>query len=187
LPKLFISYDIDKDDYECAFKENKIDCIIHTACTYDYYSETIHNLIYTNLSFGIKILDLCLKYKIKTFINTDTLLKRNINSYSLSKKQFVDWLKLKSNKIQVINLKVELIYGPRDRSEKFIPWVISQLMQNVEKINLTKGIQKRDFIFIEDVVSAFMVILKKTSDLPTFKEFDVGTGNIIQVKEFLEI
>ena len=34
-----------------------------------------------------------------TFINTGTMLPDNLNAYTLSKKQFVEWLKIKSNKL----------------------------------------------------------------------------------------
>ena len=49
-------------------------------------SETLHNVVQSNLIFSLKVLDACLKYDIaKTFINTDTLLPSNLNSYTLSK------------------------------------------------------------------------------------------------------
>ena len=52
---------------------------------------------------GLQILDVCIKFNTSTFINTDTLLQKNLNDYALSKKQFSEWLKFKSNMIQVIN------------------------------------------------------------------------------------
>ena len=180
------SYDIDKIPLDKAFKEQKIDIVIHTACEYGRSGKLTHQIVESNILFGLKVLDSCLKYNIKTFFNTDTLLPNNLNSYTLSKKQFVEWLKIKSNKIQVVNLKIDLIYGIKDNSTKFIPWVISQLKQNVPKIKLTTGEQKRDFIYVEDVVSALMTILKKTSTLQRYNEFDVGTGQLIEVKTFLE-
>ena len=180
------SYDIDKIPLDKAFKEQKIDIVIHTACEYGRSGKLIQQIVESNILFGLKVLDACLKYNIKTFFNTDTLLPNNLNSYTLSKKQFVEWLKIKSNKIQVVNLKIDLMYGIKDDSTKFIPWVISQLKQNVPKIKLTTVEQKRDFIYVEDVVSALMTILKKTSTLQRYNEFDVGTGQLIEVKTFLE-
>ena len=180
------SYDVDKVPLNKAFEEQKIDIVIHTACEYGHGDKLIQQIVESNILFGIKVLDACLKYNTKTFFNTDTLLPSNLNAYTLSKKHFVEWLKIKSNKVQVVNLKIELMYGIKDDSTKFIPWVISQLKQNAPEIKLTTGEQKRDFIYVEDVVSAFMTILKKTSDLQRYNEFDVGTGKLIEVKVFLE-
>ena len=176
------SYDIDKIPLDKAFKEQKIDIVIHTACEYGRSGKLIQQIVESNILFGLKVLDACLKYNIKTFFNTDTLLPNNLNSYTLSKKQFVEWLKIKSNKIQVVNLKIDLMYGIRA-----IPFVgsWSQLKQNVPGF-FGVGEQKRDFIYVEDVVSALMTILKKTSTLQRYNEFDVGTGQLIEVKTFLE-
>ena len=180
------SYDVDRVSLDKIFKEQKIDAVIHTACEYGRNKETIHYLAESNIIFGLKILDTCLKYDVKIFINTDTLLPNNLNDYTLSKKQFLEWIKEKSNQIQIINLKIDLIYGTKDDSSKFIPWVITQLKKNVPKIKFTKGEQKRDFIFVEDVVSAFIVVLKQASNLKKYNELEVGTGKSVEIRAFFE-
>ena len=186
LIKYIKSYDLDRVSLDKIFKEQKIDIVIHTACEYGRSSEAIQHIAESNILFGLRILDVCLKYNTKTFINTGTMLPDNLNAYTLSKKQFVEWLKIKSNKIQVINLKIELMYGTKDDQTKFIPWVILQLKQNKPKIKLTMGEQKRDFIFVEDVVSVFTTLLKQLSNLQRYSEFDVGTGQLTEIRVFLE-
>lgn len=57
----------------------------------------------------------------------------------------------------------------------------------IKEIDLTSGIQKRDFIFIEDVVEAYNLIIKKKDQLPRWKNFDVGTNSFVTVKEFVLI
>ena len=136
---------------------------------------------------GLQILDVCIKFNTSTFINTDTLLQKNLNDYALSKKQFSEWLKFKSNMIQVINLKIELMYGPKDDESKLIPSVLSGLNQNTPEIKLTNGEQKkRDFIFVDDVVSACMKTLEKSKSLSKFNEFEIGTGKSFKLKFFLD-
>lgn len=181
------SYDVDIDFQEKAFTEQKIDCVIHTACNYGRNTSLIKEVIDSNLNFGLKILNSCIKYNVKSFLNSDTLLEKNLNTYTLSKKQFVEWLKIKTDKIQVINVRIELMYGSKDDVHKFVPWIISQLNQNVKKIELTSGIQKRDFIYVDDVVSAYITILNKLEDLHKYNEFDVGTGKLVSVRKFLEL
>lgn len=180
------SYDVDTNPIEHAFEEQRIDCVIHTACHYGRNGDPVNQIVESNLMFGLRLLGACLKFNTDTFFNTDTLLQKHLNVYTLSKKQFVEWLVQQSDKIQVVNLKLEHMYGPKDDATKFVPWVISQLRQNVAEIKLTKGEQKRDFIYIDDVVSAYLTVLEKAPGLAKFNEFDVGTGQLVTVKNFLE-
>lgn len=179
------SYDVDSDPIESAFSEQHIDAVIHTACHYGRNGDSITQIVNSNLMFGLQVLDASLKFNTDTFFNTDTLLQKHLNIYTLSKKQFVEWLQQVSDQIKIVNLKLEHMYGPKDDKTKFVSWVTSQLANNVSEIKLTLGEQKRDFIYITDVVSAFMLTLEKSDTLPKFSSFDVGTGCLLSVKDFL--
>ena len=96
-------------------------------------------------------------------------------------------MKLLSNKnTKMINIKIEHMYGPFDDENKFIYWLINQLKQNVEKIDLTSGVQKRDFIYIDDIVNAYEIIIKNIDTLSNYEEFELGSGNSVEVKEIVE-
>lgn len=179
------SYDVDIQPLELAFTDQRIDYVMHTACHYGRNDNNISQIVETNLMFSLRILDACIKFNTDTFFNTDTLLSKYLNTYSLSKKQFVEWLRQCSDKIQVVNLKLEHMYGPKDDVSKFVPWVISQLKKTVPEIKLTSGEQFRDFIFIDDVVSAYICTLENIESLGSFSQFDVGTGKSISVKNFI--
>ena len=180
------SYDVDIQPIEQAFEEQCIDGVIHTACHYGRNGSALSEVVESNLLFGLKVLEMAINHQVTSFINTDSLLPRDLNPYSLSKKQLVDWLKQQSQKIQVINLKLEHMYGPKDDATKFLAWLVAQLQQNAPYINLTSGIQKRDFIYIDDVVSAFLCVLQNAESLSGFSEFEVGTGESIEVKTFVQ-
>ena len=180
------SYDIDKQPLELAFEQQNIDVVIHTAGQYGRDGCSISKIIEANVIFGVNLVDACLRHNVKTFINTDTMLLPYLNNYSLSKKQFVEWLKQYSDRIQVVNLRLDHMYGVKDDDNKFVAWILSQLKENTPEIKLTKGKQKRDFIYIGDVVSAFMIVLDKRRDLPQFSELDVGTGRLVSVRKFVE-
>jgi len=182
-----VSYDVDIDGMlEKAFTEQPIDIVIHTACGYGRNGESICEVVESNLNFGLKLLDACLKYHVPTFCNTDTLLDKHVNDYALSKCQLTEWLQQKSNQIQVINMKLEHMYGPKDDSTKFVSWLLSQLKEGVAEVQLTSGEQLRDFIYIDDVVSAYMIVLGKAAELSEYSEFEVGTGHSIPVKSFIQ-
>lgn len=175
-----VSYDVDTQSLELAFEEQHIDVVMHMACHYGRNTDPMAKVVESNLIFGLRILDACLKF------DTNTLLQKHLNIYTLSKKQFLEWLKQTSDKIQVVNLKLEHMYGSKDDTTKFVPWVLSQLKTNVPVIKLTLADQERDFIYIDDVVSAFFTVLDKLPDLASFNEFDVGTGQLLLVKSFLQ-
>lgn len=178
-------FDVDVQPLEDAFKPKKVDVVIHTACSYGRHGESVHSVVETNLLFGLRLLDVATFFNTDIFFNTDTLSPKYLNAYSLSKKHFVEWLKQRSSEIKVVNLKLEHMYGPKDDQTKFVRWVISQLEQNVERIPLTEGKQLRDFIYIEDVVSAYLLTLEKSSLFDAFTEFDVGSGQLVEVRKFI--
>ena len=107
----------------------------------------------------------------------------------MSKKQFGEWLKLFSDKIKVFNLKLENIYGEKDDSTRFIiPWVISQILKNEKEIKLTKGEQKRDFVYVKDVVDAYYeLFLKKDSFEKGFYDYNIGSGRPKEIREVVAL
>ena len=134
------------------------------------------------------MLELCHTHKITTFINADTILDRRVNIYSQAKKQFVEWLQLFSNQFICINLSIEQFYGPGDNKNRFCTKIVTDLLNQVNEIKLTQGEQKRDFIYITDVINAFMSLIKfSQSNKPGFYQFDAGTGNSITIKEFISL
>ncbi len=180
------SYNIDQEPIEKAFDEQGIDAVIHTACCYGRNGEPLSQVVETNLMFGLRLLDTAITYNTETFFNTDTLLHKQLNAYTHSKKQFVEWLEQQSAKIRVINLKLEHMYGPKDDRKKFIPWLVDRLLTQASEIKLTKGEQKRDFVYIDDVVSAYLHLLQSGHSLDTFSEFEVGAGETLAVRDFVQ-
>ena len=77
------------------------------------------------------------------------------------------------------------MYGPND-SEKIFPSIISQIKDNPPFINLTKGEQRRDFIFINDVVRAYKIVLESCDALSNFENFEIGTGKSISIRDLTE-
>ena len=180
------SYDVDCDCLQAAFTEQYIDAVIHTACCYGRHGESVSQVAEVNLVLGLNLLDACLKYKVGIFCNTDTLLDKGINDYALSKHQFSEWLKRRSHRIQIMNMKPDHMYGSKDDATKFVPWLLAQFMNGATEVKLTSGEQHRDFIYIDDVVSAYMTVLNQAGELPPFSEFEVGTGSSIPVKSFIQ-
>ncbi|NYK65226.1 NAD-dependent epimerase/dehydratase family protein, partial [Salmonella enterica subsp. enterica serovar Typhimurium] len=47
------------------------------------------------------------------------------------------------------------------------------------------GEQIRDFIFVDDVVNAYLTILENRKEVPSYTEYQVGTGAGVSLKDFL--
>lgn len=188
----FISYDIDKESMETIFTVNNIRTVIHMAVNYGKKYTSKSQIIYDNIVFPMRLLEIASSKKVDIFINTDTFLNTGILKYEyfldyiLSKKQFVEWLSCFSHGIKIINLKLQHIYGTRDTDDKFIPTIINQLLRNSKEIKLTKGEQKRDFIYIDDVVNAYIKVLESSGNLTNYyEELDIGTGKKYTIREFV--
>ncbi|MDD2870853.1 MAG: NAD-dependent epimerase/dehydratase family protein [Candidatus Gracilibacteria bacterium] len=180
-------YNIDQIDLINIFKDNKIDIVFHTATCYGRNNENITEIIESNLVFPLKLLELCIDYNVSTFFNIDTTLPNGINYYVISKKQFLEYGRKISieNNLNFVNIKLEHIYGPGDDKSKFIGMIINKILNNENFIDLTLGEQKRDFIYIDDVINMLIIIIINNKN-NGFKEYEVGTGNTIEIKELVK-
>jgi CDP-paratose synthetase len=114
------SYDIDRVPLTQAFEDQRVDYVIHTACHDGRNGDFTEKIVEINLMLGLKLLEAALFFNSDTFVNTDTLLQKQLNIYTLSKKQFIEWLNQRKDKIQIINMKLEHLYGPLDGIPKFV-------------------------------------------------------------------
>ena len=189
----FVNLD-DRASIEECFSKNEIESIIHTATNYGKNGESRHLVKEANLSVPIRILELAIKNKVPHFINIDTSLnKRNslyphLSNYTETKREFTSILRSRSNEIQVSNLIVEYMFGPGDGEDKFVTLLIrSAISEFNQTILLTPGQQKRDFIYIDDVVLAIECVLNSfKTEKYKFESFEVGYGESISLVRFAE-
>lgn len=186
LPQNFRIYKSSLSSYVDIFYENKVDVIIHTAASYGRKGESLSSILDANLFFPIKLLDAALKYKVKFFINTDTALPKELNAYSKSKKQFLEWLQALSSEINAINVQLEYFYGPNDDKTKFITFLLDELKSNKNQIDFTDATPLRDFIYIDDVISAYATIINKLHEFKGFVDIQVGSGNAMMLKDIIK-
>jgi CDP-paratose synthetase len=169
--------DIDEVSLEDIFSRDKIDIILHCATDYGRKNSDSFQIVEANLRLPLQLIQLGHKQGVKCFINTDTILDKRINDYTLSKNQFKEWLAVFSSKMVCINVALEHFYGPGDDTTKFVSYIIQKIISEAESIDLTSGEQERDFIYIDDTVSAFCMIIDKCLDYNIgLYKYEVGTG-----------
>ena len=183
-------FDIETIDIDYFFSKNIIKCIIHCATNYGKDENNPIETIEANLMLPLKLLSTAIKHNVSIFINTDTILDKRINIYSLSKKQFIEWLKRYSDSILIINLSLEHFFGEDDNQSKFVSYMIKKLLDDKvgSVVKLTPGLQKRNFIHIDDVVSVFIALIDNYNKLDnSYNHFNIGTSYTVTIKEFLEL
>lgn len=172
-------------------KHKDISILIHAATCYGRSGESDSFVTQANLNFPLNVVETLLRKtdSLSRVINIDTILDKFFNPYSLSKKQFTEWLEYysKVKNITVDNILLNYMYGEEDAKNKFTSFVIDSCLKNVRNINLTSGIQKKDFIYIDDVVSAIYYILNRKLDHVGFYNYPLGSGRVHSVKEYAQL
>jgi CDP-paratose synthetase len=190
------SYNIDQIEVDQIFVENKIDIVIHTATSYGRNNEHISDIVNTNLLFPIKLLQSGLANGTKYFFNTDTFFSTNLNlpkglaEYVISKKAFIQFANsmIGGTDLFFVNLPLEQMYGPGDDSKKFISYLIGVFKENKAYVDLTTGDQKRDLIYVLDVVDCYTCILNNLHQLESqYSNLPIGSGASIEIKDLVRL
>lgn len=188
--------DLDKSDLTVALSKLKIAGVIHLATDYGRRDSCAAEVLQTNLVLPVSLFEVASTIGARFFINTDSFFcKPQFNypvmrNYIFSKNSFRNWAHNNTKQIQFANISLEHVYGPDDGQEKFVPSVLRQLLNpSVGDIQLTAGMQKRDFVYVDDVVEAYRCVLASVKDdnsAPSFCAYEIGTGSSIELRHFVE-
>ena len=105
-----------------------------------------------------------------------------VSPYSFSKVSISYLSKMLFNiyKFPIVILRPTLAYGPGQEETMFIPALIKTLLRN-ERFMMTPGEQTRDFIYIDDLVNAYMKA--GISDGYFGEIFNIGSGKAYKIKD----
>lgn len=197
---------IDKDILKLNLSDlpKKIDIIIHLAAI-SSLPECQNDPSYAykvNVIGTIKILELARNFKIKKFIfsSTSAVYENNLQNifqekfqtdpdliYSMTKKNCETILKSYSKNygIPITILRFFNSYGPRMDNRRISPPLISYIIKEISKNKIpilhSSGNQKRDYIYIDDIISLIMKIIKKNKK-NNFEVLNVSSKKTISVK-----
>ncbi|MGI2012761.1 NAD-dependent epimerase/dehydratase family protein [Shewanella oncorhynchi] len=167
--------------------------IIHLATAYGRNGESLASVEEANVMQPLQLLQLAVKYNIKKFLNADSFFGKPefnyqyMRPYIITKDSFKMWGEYIANQTELyfVNMRLEHVYGPGDGKDKFIPYIVGSLLNDKKHIECTDCTQKRDFIYVDDAVLAFITVLNE--ELPSnYLEFEVGCGISLPIKTFLE-
>ena len=177
--KIKINYvDIENyDELEPFLSELNPQIILHFAAagTYTRRPEDIRSIIDANLLGTINLVNACSKIKIECFINTGSsseygakekpmkendLLEAN-NLYGITKTASTLYCQYMAKKLDlpIVTARPFAVYGYFEEKERLIPTIIKSCLENTE-LELSSPSSVRDFVFIEDVVKAYLAIIE---------------------------
>jgi nucleoside-diphosphate-sugar epimerase len=85
--------------------------------------------------------------------------------------------------LSTVVLRPSVVYGPGQSQRMLIPMVMRALAQD-RSIDVTEGIQTRDFVYIADVVDAIVVALTVPGAGGSI--WNIGSGQVVTVRHCLE-
>ena len=204
LPKLN-NYSVDLSEAEKLkelIKQIKPDVIFHLAAVgvFGGVSPSEEKLINVNFLGTVNLINACNDIDYKCFINTgssseygpkdkpmkETDICEPINTYGISKLAALLYGKFiaQTKNKPIIGLRLFSPFGPFDDAQRLIPSVIIGTLQN-EKILLSNPKGVRDFIFIEDIVNAYLKCINLASQFKG-EIFNLGSGKESSVSEVVE-
>ena len=168
---------------------------------YQFQKESL-KIINTNLIGTINLLDACCKIGFECFINTgssseygikDKPMSENdllepINDYGIAKAAATLYCQVigRREKLPIFTLRLFSPYGYHEGPTRLIPYLIISCLKNKElKIFTPDAV--RDFIFIEDLIKAYFMIVENKEGVLPGDIFNIGSGEQYTVKEIFEI
>ncbi len=171
-----------------VFNDHIFDVIIHAATFYGRDKEDIVTMANANTFIPFDLLDKAINNNCKLFINTDTVLDRFVSVYALTKRHFQEWLYMRRKQIKVVNMQLEHFYGPGCSNTNFITAMVERMKRNDPSIDLTKGEQLRNFVYIDDVLNAYLTVVEKEHQINNdYSHYQVGTDDLVSIKDTLLI
>jgi nucleoside-diphosphate-sugar epimerase len=181
--------DIDASS-EALFAQGPVpQVVIHAATSYGRKGETPRQVAASNVDFALRLLDSAAAAGARVFINVDTILPPEVNDYARTKHEFriAAVERVRRHGIGFVNVRMANMYGPWDDASKFTTHVIRSCAANVDHLDLTHGEQSRDFVYIEDVADAFVLIARRAlREAATTASVDLASGRETSIRAFAE-
>lgn len=195
-------YNCDLTDFpklQKAIREIKPEIIFHLAAFTSPERNVDSEFIFRNNFYSTINLFKALKGDFSLFVNTGTCEEYGdgptpfkesqtpipVSPYSASKIASTYYCQMLHNvyDLPIITLRPFLTYGPRQRNTKMlIPSTILSILKNKE-LKMTKGEQTRDFVYVKDVVEAY---IKAAQNKKAIGEIiNIGSGKEYKIKDIV--
>lgn len=191
----------DSSSVDTCIKQIKPDFIFHVGAygvdsrQKDYYTATSTNIIGTmNLLNSVRDIGCkkfinvgtCMEYgDKKEIIREDSYLEPDsIYGSTKASATIIAHQIAAENNISLVTLRPFGIFGEKEGSHKFFPYIILSILEGKE-VNLTPCEQYRDYCYIDNIMDGF-VLAAKNEDIKN-QIFNIASGEIFKLKHFVDI
>ena len=192
-------YDNKLDDLINFFKSVNPVCTFHLASNFiaEHQSCQINEVIESNITFGLHILEAMKEAQTKLLVNTGTSWQHFNNDdynpvclYAASKQAYESLIEyyVQAEGFRVITLKLFDTYGETDRRPKLIN-LLNKFADEQTELNMSPGEQILNLVHVDDVCNAFnsafkiLITEKKSCHL----KYSVANKKSYQLKEVIQI
>lgn len=179
--------------------EVRPDVVFHLASLFlvQHQPEEIQQLIASNLVFATQIVEAMTQTGCSCLVNTGTSWEHfensgynPVNLYAATKQAYEVLLEyyLVTTDIRVVTLKLFDTYGPDDHRPKLFT-LLQKVAASCETIAMSPGEQLIDIVYIDDVVSAFMLAADRllAGIANGHERYAVTSGNPVRLKDLVEL
>tara|TARA_B100000787_G_C16196229_1_gene301062 strand:+ start:2426 stop:3337 length:912 start_codon:yes stop_codon:yes gene_type:complete len=108
-----------------------------------------------------------------------------ISPYSYGKLAAKELLSMlyRSEKLPIVVIRLFLVYGPGQNSERFLPQIIKGCLCG-KSFSVSEGEQLRDFCYIDDITRGLLLTL--TNDESSGEIFNLGSGRPVKIKKVIQ-
>lgn len=108
-----------------------------------------------------------------------------VNAYGVSKLAATNALRIFQKEVSTIVLRIFGIYGPGEANHRLIPYSILKA-RDEEPVDATPGMQQRDFLYVDDVATAFLQAAEWIADKDdVFEVCNLGSGIPVSLRDLL--
>ena len=188
---------LDYEKLESIILDIRPEIIFHTAVYGGYpFQKDIKTVIESNYSGTVNLVNACKKVDFELFVNTGSSSEYGIKSKPMTEEEILEPVDnygvskaaatlycqavARREKMPVVTLRLFSPYGRYEEPARLIPSVVlSCLRGRTPEVSSPNSV--RDFIFIEDVIDAYMKVIE-TSDIGG-EIFNIGYGEPHSVGE----
>jgi len=186
-------------DHSIAIDSEAIVFHLAAEVLYTGHGDEITQMIMANITFGTHLLQAMNHWQVKKIINAGTYWQFNNKGkrystclYSATKQAYERLIEFYVNikMLSCITLYVFDTYGPFDRRKKLFT-LLEHAAKSSELLKLTLGLQEIEYIYITDVVNAFILAADKLveieSSVGVIQKFAISSRKRMTLREVVQL
>ncbi|MCB2153408.1 NAD(P)-dependent oxidoreductase [bacterium] len=181
----------DPTSIDAALENSKPEIVFHVAAAGVHAEGESDRIIRVNVEGSAVFARAAIRHGIRRFVYTgsgheyeprglpmdESVPLRPLNLYCASKSscwQMLDYL-CRHEGFPLVTVRPFSVFGPMERETKLIPMVVRKSLAG-ETIELTSGLQIRDYVFVDDVADALRRCAEAPESAVLGEVFNVGAG-----------